>query len=367
MNNVTDFLKTWRKIDLDAIAHNFRHAQSKTLARVICVIKADAYGHGAVKVAQRLEKEGCSFFAVSSIEEALELRCGGISASILVLGYILPLRLREAVDNDISFACASYDFTKEICSLDFSGKKARIHLKVNTGMNRTGFGICDGFGEDFSRSLELISKNENIIVEGVFSHFAVAECDEEFSSLQADRLTEAVDFIRSFEISPEIIHICNSAGTERYPEMHFDAIRLGIHLYGQESNDEGFLPAMDFLTRIVDIHTLHEGDGVSYGLDYVADKDTTIAVVGAGYADGVFRCLSDGKGYMLVGGIRCPIVGRVCMDMTMIDISDVPGAKVGDIVTVWGKGLPCSEQAKNAGTISYELLCSTAARVKKVY
>lgn len=367
MNNITDSLKTWRRIDLDAIAHNYRHAKSKTASQVICVIKADAYGHGAVKVARRLEEEGCSFFAVSSIEEALELRENGITSSILVLGYILPSRICEAVENNISFACASYDFAKEVCGLEFSGKKARIHIKLNSGMNRTGFGICGGFGEDFRQSLELISKNENIIVEGVFSHFAVAECDEEFSSLQADRVLEAVKLVKEYGIRPEIIHVCNSAGTENYPEMHFDAIRLGIHLYGYESNDKGFLPAMDFFTRIVDIHTLHEGDGVSYGLDYVAEKDTTIAVVGAGYADGVLRCLSGGKGCMLVGGVRCPIIGRVCMDMTMIDISGVPDAKVGDVVTIWGKDLPCSEQAKNAGTISYELLCDIFPRVKRIY
>ncbi len=368
MNTSTNSLKTWCSVNLDAIAHNYNYTKSKTRAEVICIIKADAYGHGAVKVACRLEDEGCTFFAVSSIEEALELRHGGIKGSILVLGYILPSRIEEAIREDISFACASYDFAKALCSTNVPGKKARIHIKLNTGMNRTGFNVCLGHPDDgFNEAISLISQSDNITVEGVFSHFAAAECDEDFSSLQCDRLLDAVKQMESFGIKPQMIHICNSSGAEKYPEMHFDAVRLGIHLYGHESADGNYVPAMEFLTRIVDIHTLCEGDGVSYGLDFIAQDNMKIAVVGAGYADGVLRCLSNGKGNMMVHGVKCPIIGRVCMDMTMIDISGVPDAKVGDVVTIWGEGLSCREQAENAGTISYELLCSISPRVKRVY
>ena len=364
---MTKTLKTWCSINLDAIAHNYNYTKSKTDARVICVIKANAYGHGAVTVARRLEKEGCDFFAVSCIEEALELRKGGIKADIFILGYVLPCNIAQAVENDISFACASLEFTKELCKADFEGK-AKIHLKLNTGMNRTGFGICHSNGySELENALTLLKNSDNIEVEGVFSHFAKAECDKAFTEKQYGYFENAVDFIKSSGFTPKMLHICNSAGTYNYPSMHFDAVRLGINLYGCDSDDKSFLPVMEFCTRIVDVHFLKEGDGVSYGLDFIADKETKIAVIGAGYADGLFRCLSNGKGNVLVNGVKCSIIGRVCMDMAMIDISAVSDAKVGDKVVIWGEELSCDEQAKNAGTISYELLCGVAPRVTRVY
>ncbi|MBE6681027.1 MAG: alanine racemase [Ruminococcaceae bacterium] len=367
MEKMTKELKTWCNINLDAIAHNYKYTCSRTDSAVICVIKANAYGHGAVPIARRLYDEGCRSFAVSSIEEALELRLGGITdCCILVLGYVLPCRIKEAVENDISFALASYDFAKQLCETD-TEKAPKVHIKLNTGMNRTGFTVCHNSGyQELAEAIELIREN-NIEVEGVFSHFAKAEDDTAFSQKQWGYFENAVDFIKSKGVSPKVIHICNSMGTYNYPSMHLDAVRLGIHLYGCSSDDKNYLPAMDFYTRIVDIHTLKEGDGVSYGLDFIADKEMKIAVIGAGYADGIFRCLSDGKGYVLVRGKKCPILGRVCMDMTMIDISHVPDAKVCDVVTIWGEGLSADEQAKNAGTISYELLCSVAPRVTRVY
>lgn len=367
MTNLTDSLKTWANINLDAIAHNYNYIKSKTNSRVICVVKANAYGHGAVPVSLRLEKEGCDFFAVSSIEEALELRRGGITSKILVLGYILPCHIADAVENDISFAASSYDFAKILCEMPLN-KKAKVHIKLNTGMNRTGFCVCHSSGyEELENTLKMLKDNDSIFVEGVFSHFAKAENDKAFSEKQYGYFTNAVDFIKKCGIAPEMLHICNSAGTYNYPSMHFDTVRFGINLYGCDSQDENFKPVMEFCTRIVDVHTLKEGDGVSYGLDFVADKEMKIAVIGAGYADGIFRCLSRGKGSILVHGKKCPIIGRVCMDMTMVDISSVPEAKVGDAVTIWGDGLSCDEQAKNAGTISYELLCSVAPRVHRIY
>lgn len=367
MKKQTDGLKTWCVVDLNAIAHNYNYTKSNTTSRVICVIKANAYGHGAIPVAKRLIKEGCDFFAVSSLEEALELRRGGIDCSILVLGYVLPCRMAEAVDNDISFACASLEFAKKLSEARLSGK-AKIHIKLNTGMNRTGFNVCHSSGYDELKSaLDFIKGNDSIHVEGIFSHFAKAEDDKSFTEKQWGYFENAVDYIKTSGIMPDMLHICNSAGTYNFPSMHLDAVRLGINLYGCSTDDKNYTNAMDFFTRIVDIHNLKEGDGVSYGLRYIADKKRKIAVIGAGYADGILRCLSDGKGYFVLRGQKCPILGRVCMDMTMIDISDVPNAEVGDIVTIWGKDLPTDEQAKNAGTISYELMCGVAPRVTRIY
>lgn len=367
MKSKTDSLKTWCAVDLNAIAHNYNYTKSKTNARIISVVKAGGYGHGAVAVAKRLCNEGCDYFAVSSFEEALELRCGGIDGGILVLGYVLPCNITKAVENDISFACASLEFAKTLAGMSFS-KKAKIQIKLNTGMNRTGFNVCHSYGyEDLKAAINVIKENDGIQVEGIFSHFAKAENDKAFSEKQWGYFENAVDFIKKNGIVPDMLHICNSEGTYNFPSMHLDAVRMGIHLYGCSSGDDNYIQAMDFCTRIVDIHSVREGDGISYGLHYIADRERKIAVVGAGYADGVFRCLSDGKGYFLVRGKRCPIVGIVCMDMTMIDISDVDDAEVGDVVTIWGKDLPADEQAKNAGTISYELLCSVAPRVIRVY
>lgn len=366
MNTKTQALKTWCNIDLDAIAHNYNLTKKKTHSRVICVIKANAYGHGAIPVAERLMAEGCDYFAVSSIEEAMELRNASIGCNILVLGYILPEKIEEAVENDISFACASLEFAKLLCSKEFK-KKAKIHIKLNTGMNRTGFCFCHDKGyDDLKNALCLLKSADGVIIEGIFSHLAKGEDDRDFSEKQYAFFKNAVDFIKQNGISVPLIHLCNSAGTYNYPSMHFDAVRLGIHLYGCEA-DEDYIPAMDFCTRVVDIHTLYEGDGVSYGLTYVADKKTRIAVIGAGYADGVSRHLSCGNGYVLLHKKPCRILGRVCMDMTIIDISDVPEAKVGDVVEIWGKGITAQKQAENAGTISYELMCSVSPRVTRVY
>lgn len=366
MNHNLNKLKTWCRINLDAIAHNYNYTKSITNSRVICVIKANAYGHGALPVAKRLMDEGCDFFAVSSLEEALELRHGGIDCSILVLGYVLPCRIPEAVENDISFALASHDFAKQLCEVA-TEKAPKVHIKLNTGMNRTGFNVCHNSGYDaLTDTIELL-KGKNVKIEGIFSHFAKAESDKAFTQKQLEYYENAVSFINKNGITPDILHICNSEGTLGYPSMHLDCVRLGIHLYGCSSNDENHIPAMEFYTRIVDVHKLSEGDGVSYGLDFIADKEMKIAVIGAGYADGLFRCLSHKKGAVLVNGVKCPIIGRICMDMAMIDISNVSEAKVGDIVTIWGKGLSCDEQAKNAGTISYELLCAVAPRVHRVY
>lgn len=364
---MTNKLKTWCRIDLDAIAHNYNYTKSKTNARIICVVKANAYGHGAIPVSKRLMDEGCDFFAVSSIEEALELRNGGIKCSILVLGYILPCRIQEAIENDISFACASFDFAKIICNT-MASKKAKIHIKLSTGMNRTGFCICHENGyEELGNAIDLIKNCDNVEIEGIFSHFAKAESDTEFSKKQFEHFEKGVDYIKKSGLNTGILHICNSAGIQNYPEMHLDAVRLGINLYGCEADDKNYIQTMDFSTRIVDIHSLKKGDGVSYGTDFITDKDMKIAVIGAGYADGLFRCLSNGKGQVIVNGKKCPIIGRVCMDMAMIDISNVADAKIEDIVTIWGKDFSADEQAKNASTISYELMCSVAPRVKRIY
>lgn len=363
----TSTLKTWCNIDLDAIAHNYNYIKSRTNSRVVAVVKANAYGHGAVEVSLRLQNEGCDFFAVSSIEEALNLRNGGISCDILVLGYILPQMLKSAIDNNISFTVSSLDTLDELCKNPHN-KKAKIHIKLDTGMNRIGFNAKENkIDENLKKAVELIKKTDNIELCGVFSHLAKAGCDESLSRLQYERYIYALDFIKKSGLEPKICHICNSNGTDNFKDMHMNAVRAGIILYGLGSDDKNYIPAMDFCTRIVAIHTVKKGEGIGYGHTFTAEKDIKIATIGAGYADGLLRSLSNGNGKVLVNGVLCPITGKICMDMSMIDITDVENVKVGDVVTIWGKDLKCDIQAYSANTISYELVCGITPRVTKVY
>ncbi len=365
--------KNWCTVKLDNLVHNYLYTKQTTGKRVICVVKADAYGHGAIKAAKALMKAGCDFFAVSSYEEAFQLRQGGIDCGIVILGRIMPHEISLAAKQNISFAAGSLEFVEEVLNTAKGVFKAKIHIKLNTGMNRTGFdAIHEGVTDGFDKALKIIVDNPDCFeVEGVFSHFAKAEDDEGFTRGQYQRYLKAVDYIEGFGISPKIRHIANSAGSVKFDDMSLDATRLGIYLYGCESDDKNYLPVMSFNARILEIKKLQKGDGVSYGLDFVAKKDTTIAVVGMGYADGVHRCLSDGKGSFLYKGRLCPIIGRVCMDMTMIDVTDIDNPKTLDTVTFFGENdgslLPCSLQAHNASTISYELLCSVSKRVPRVY
>lgn len=368
--------KTFKNIctvNLNNLVHNYKHTVEITGKRVICVIKADAYGSGAVRCAKELEKAGCNMFAVSCFYEALQLKEGGIvSSDILILGRILPCDLEQAISHGFILAAGSIGFIKSIASLNCS-KKARIHIKLNTGMNRTGFdAIHDSQYPELYEALTLIKSNSHLMdAEGVFSHFAAAEDSAQLTKQQFDSFTRAVAFMEENGVCPKMKHICNSAGTVNYKEMNLDAVRLGIYLYGCEGDDNHYLPVMSLQSIILEIKQLYKGDGVSYGLDFKCEKDMKIAVVGIGYADGVHRALSCGKGYFMYKGKKCPIVGRICMDMTMIDISDVDSPSEFDRVTVFGDGesgyISCSEQAMNAKTISYELLCSVSKRVPRIY
>lgn len=373
--NFNDFKKTRAIIKLDALAGNY--AILKKLhgdTRIAAVVKADAYGHGAVPVSKRLNAEGCDFFAVATIDEALELRENGISGTILVLGYVLDEFLGLAVENDISLAVDSCDKLKSILKAA-NGRKAKIHIKLDTGMNRTGFEVKnEAISKELEKAAEIIKSNQNIIVEGLFSHFAVSDepDGQEFTSLQYKRFSETAKQLENIGINPQIKHICNSAGFTFYgEEMKMDAVRCGLALYGYMGEEIGLEPCMEFVTKIVNIHQMKKGESVSYGLKFTADRDMKIAVIGAGYADGFMRCLSCGKGYVLCKGKKAPVIGRVCMNMSMVDVSDIPEVSVGDDIVIFGKSgdayLSADEVAKNAGTISYEIICAVSGRVPRVY
>lgn len=371
----TDVKKTRAVVDLEAVAHNYNVAKTFCSDKRICaIIKADAYGHGAAAVAKRLEKEGCDFYATATVDEALALRENGVKGTVLILGYVLDCYLESAISNGISLAADTLTHLESIVKAA-NGRSVKVHIKLDTGMNRTGFPAKDGtICYELKAALEIIKNNDNIVFEGLFSHLALADDDdgEAFSDIQYERFIKTANEIEKFGLVPEIKHICNSAGLRKFShKMGLDAVRCGIILYGCETYGLDFKPAMEFVTTVVNVHTMKKGEKVGYGLSYTAEKDMKIAVIGAGYADGLKRCIADGAGYVLIHGKKAPFVGRICMDMAMVDVTDIPEVKVEDDAVIFGYSegvhLSADKVAEFAKTISYEIICAVSARVPRVY
>lgn len=364
----------YTEINLDNLITNYKIAQEKAKGSdVLAVVKADAYNHGAVVVAKKLSSVGARHFAVANIDEACELRQAGLEGMILVLAPVIPERYKEAAENDISVAVCSYEdlcfadkFTKE------NNSELKIHIALNTGMNRIGFCTVDNdIATVVQKASKIISDNKNIVPEGIFSHFCDIENEDiSFSEKQYGLFDKTVKLFEQNGISFKIRHISNSVGTIRYPAFHADLVRFGIGLYGCEFESDGVLPVMSFKTHIAQIFDIKKGDTVGYSRTYTAEKDMKIATITAGYADGVNRLLSN-KGEVLVRGKRASVVGRVCMDMTMIDITDIPEALLFDEVIILGSDgkeqITAQDHANICGTISYEILCGIGKRVKRVY
>lgn len=362
--------RTWAQIDLTALAGNFAAIEKRSGKKVYAVIKADAYGHGAVETARTLEKCGVYGFGVSNIAEAEELREAGLRQPILILGYT-PVEYADAL--------AAYDIEQCVYSLEYAvalseatRKTLRIHLKLDTGMGRIGFD-CRSEGlpglEDAKKVLSL----PNLEVCGVFMHFAVADTPAEaaFTEAQYSRFCKAVAALEADGHKFEIRHCSNSAGAITLTDDCTDAVRGGIALYGL-SPDVGmelpadFRPVMSLYSTVSMVKTVAAGESVSYGRTYCADEERVIATVSAGYADGVPRLLSN-RGSVLIHGRRAPIVGRVCMDQFCVDVTDIPDVKMGDTVTIFGPGFSVDEVARIAETINYEVVCGISKRVPRVY
>lgn len=373
--NCIDVKKTRAVIDLEAIAYNYRKTKEYSSGKRICaVIKADAYGHGAAQVAKRLEAEGCDFFAAATVDEAVRIRNAGVKGTVLILGYVLDSYLDCAVENDISLAVDTSEHLGKIAE-KAAGRRVKIHIKLDTGMNRTGFcAKSDTLCGDLVTASEIFKANPNMVFEGLFSHFAVADepDGEPFSEIQYERFAKTAQMLEEIGMKPQIKHICNSAGIRRFSDrMGLDAVRCGISLYGCENSGGEYMPAMEFITTVVNIHEMKKGEKVGYGLDYTAPKDMKIAVIGAGYADGLRRSIAEGGGFVLICGKKAPFVGRICMDMAMVDISDIAEAKVEDDAVIFGYSgnahLSADTAAQIAGTISYEIICGVSARVPRLY
>jgi len=366
------FRHTVCEIDLNAIRHNVGVMRSHLKENVdfLAVVKANGYGHGAVQVARAALEAGAKMLAVAIPEEGVQLRQAGIDAPILVLGGI------EEEAADIVAACnltqVVFDEAR-IMALQRAGKKydrqVAVHLKLDTGMNRIGVRTK----EEAQRLVRLIDSLSHVQLTGCFTHMATADEDSsEDTHAQIARFSALCDAIA--EIHPESItrHAANTASIFRYPQAHFDMVRGGIALYGYPpfAADLGLQPAMRWMARAVYVKTIHPGDKVSYGGLFEAEKETRVMTVPVGYADGYRRGLT-GKGCVLVRGQRAPILGRVCMDQIMVDVTDIPGAQAGDEVVLLGAQgndmIDADEMAAWLSTISYEVICSPSARVPRVY
>ena len=373
-----DMERTWAEIDLDCIEHNFREMKARlgTGTRFLGVVKADAYGHGADRVAAVLEEAGCDYFAVACLDEAIRLRRGGARLPILILGYTSPEHTPELIEYGITQALSSLEMGREMSRIAQSlGKTVTVHLKADSGMGRMGF-TCHG-GRDPSAEMAELMLLPGLNVEGIFTHFAVSDISggKEYTEMQFDAFTSLADRLEAISGKKFAIRHCTNSGAMiNYAQTYLDMVRPGIALYGcYPDRDHGGLelrPAMQLKTRIVQVKDFAPGDTVSYGRLYAAPSERRIAVVPIGYADGLHRVLS-GKLEMLVRGVRVPQVGRICMDMCMLDVTGVEGVSPGDTVTVFGRDgdafIPVEEPAEKAGTISYELLCDVSPRVPRIY
>ena len=373
--------RTWAEVSLDNLEHNYRAIKNHIPegCRFLGVMMADAYGHGAVPLSHALCELGAEYLAVSNLEEAIQLRRGGVRAPMLILGYTPASFADTMVFMDITQEVHSLEYAKELdTALAGTNYILNVHLKLDTGMTRIGF-----FAYDHERTLpELLEVCglPHLHVEGVFTHFCVADSkapeDEAFTRTQYARFTAMLDALAAHGIRPELRHCASSGATILYPELALDMVRPGIATYGHAPSEdaEGILdlrPLMTVRTTVAQLREIPAGTSISYGRTYTAERDMRVAVLPIGYADGLLRGLS-GKVSFRIRGRMARSVGRICMDMCMVDVSEIPEIRVGDEAALFGYDtdgtlLPCERIAQQAGTISYEILCGISKRIPRIY
>lgn len=366
--------RAWAEIDEDALIHNFKIIKETAKTKVCAVVKANAYGHSVNIVAPLLQKAGADYFAVSNLEEAIELREINITKPILILGYTPCEFVDEIAKYNISQCVYSLDYARELSqNATRNNSEINIHLKLDTGMSRLGFD-CRNDDLNGINDAILSAKLNCLKLEGLFTHFAVSDRNTEqedgFTAAQYNRFCRAIDALKAHGIYPEYKHCCNSAALCLDSDKQLDMCRAGIVLYGlTPSSDlelsQPFKPVMSFKSVVSQVKAIRCGDTVSYGRTFTAENDMIVATVSAGYADGYPRLLSN-RGYVLINGCRANIIGRVCMDQFCVDVTNIPDVKRGDEVLLWGNELPIEAPAEMIGTINYELVCGVSNRVKRI-
>lgn len=359
-------LPSTAEINLDRLVSNLgtvrRCASGK---KIIAVVKANAYGHGAPAVAQCLIQNGVEWLAVQMPEEALQLRQAGVVAPILILGYTHAAYAADILHYNLTPTIFDYDLAVELNRL--SSKPVNVHIKIDTGMGWAGIAVKDAI-----HFITSVLKLPRIKIDGLFTHFASADTNPEYTRFQGESFIKIVGQAKELGVHPSIIHAANSAATVNHREYHFDAVRPGLMLYGVPpcENEVNLLPVLSWTSLVCDMKILKPGDCVGYGCTFKADTVKVIGTVPVGYADGWRWNLKDG-GFVLVGGKKAPILGRICMDQFMIDLTDIPTTEVGDRVTLIGEdgreSITVSDLANICNTSSYEILTLLGGRIKIKY
>ena len=367
--------RTWAEIDLDALEHNYRLARSLAGGQVkyLGVVKADAYGHGALQVGRKLEALGADYLAVSSLDEARELRRGGITMPVLILGHTPPEMVPQLIAHDITQTVSAkakaeaYSAAAQSC-----GGTLKVHIKVDTGMSRLGFLVRESHFERGVQSIAESCAMPNLWAEGIFTHFSSADEDEEedeaYTRGQFEIFMNVLQALERQGRTFPLRHCANSGALARYPEMYLDMVRPGIALYGVGGDAKrlGLRSVMQLKSCVSTIKLFDPGTEVSYGRTFRAERKVRMGVLPIGYADGLFRSLSNRMAVQTDFG-PAPVRGRICMDMTMVDLTDLPDVHVGDTVELFGQRQPVDTLAEVLQTIPYELICAVSKRVPRLY
>ena len=371
------YSRVYAKIDLDAIAYNMEQMKQniRPETKVMAVIKADGYGHGAVQIAEMMERWNYIWgFAVATLDEAVVLRTEGIQKPILVLGCVFPDQYMEMLKHEIRMNIYTEEMAESISRMAArEGKTAYMHIKLDTGMSRLGFGI----NEQSAETIKRISKMPNVNMEGIFTHFTKAdEKDKSFTKKQIQEFVWMTERLKEKNVRFTYEHCSNSAGIIDVPEANFDIVRAGISTYGLYPSEEvdktnvKLKPALALKSHVAFVKEIGRGTPVSYGGTFVAKEKMKIATIPVGYADGYPRSLSN-KGYVLIRGKKAPILGRVCMDQFMVDVTQIEGVSFGDKVTMNGKDgneiLPVEVLSELSGRFNYEFVCDLGKRIPRVY
>lgn len=370
VNEARGMHSTWVSVDLDAIKQNVSQILDRSGVRVIAVVKANAYGHGAVPVAKAALEAGATWCGVARVNEAIELRQAGIDCSILLLGYSPETRYEEMIANRVSMTVWGFDQADKIsAAASRTSQQAHLHIKVDTGMSRLG--IDPG---EVLELIEGIAKFPNLQIEGLFTHFARAdESDPGPTDTQEAQFDELLEKLKNAGIQIPLIHAANSAASLTRPSVHFNCVRLGIAMYGLHPSAEcplppGFRPALSWKSVLSQVKTLPAGRGISYGHTYVTSKEERIGTIPVGYADGFRRIAGN---HVLVRGHKVPVIGRVTMDQILVQLDGVPDARAGDQVVLIGEQegsrITAEEIAEKWDTINYEVTSGISHRVPRIY
>ena len=374
MESIDKYYRVYASVNLDNIYANMKELKDNTApgTQMVAVVKTDGYGHGAVPVSKTID-DLVAAYAVATIDEGLNLRRHNITKPIYILGFIYEHRIKDAIINDIRMSVFDLEMAKAISKMAVElDKKAYVHIKVDTGMSRIGFAVNSVSIEDICS----ISKLENVEIEGIFTHFTASDSsDKEKALKQLSDFNEFTDKLDENGVDIKIKHCSNSAGIIDMPVANMNEVRAGIALYGMYPSDEVnkravmLRPALELKSHVVFVKTLPAGVGISYGSTYVTEKETEVATIPLGYGDGYPRNLSN-KGYVLIKGKKCQILGRVCMDQFMVDVTGMDVCK-GDEVTLIGKDgeetITVEEMAELASTFNYEFVCNLGKRIPRVY